>query len=101
MGIAKSVSADNRVVTISVQGRFNIEMFDTFNGAYKDVSPPGEKYVVDLAETKHLDSSALGMLLLMRERLDRAGATVVIANCPPEIKRILETVGLQKLIQIE
>ena len=101
MRISKSVSADNKVVTIRVQGRFNIEVFDDFNGAYKDVSPPEEKYVVDLGETEHIDSAALGMLLLMRERLDRAGATVAVANCPREIKRVLETVGLQKLIHVE
>ena len=101
MGITKSVSPDHRVITIGVNGRFDINVFEEFNLAYKSVSPPGEKYVVDLAETKFLDSAALGMLLLMRERLGRSSAALVVANCSPEIKRTLETVGLHKLINIE
>jgi HptB-dependent secretion and biofilm anti anti-sigma factor len=101
MAIAKNVSPDNRVITIRVKGRFDINVFDEFNSAYKDVSPPGEKYVVDLAETEFLDSAALGMLLLMRERLERFNAKAAIMNCPPKIKRTLVTVALHKLINIE
>jgi len=100
MGITKSVSSDNRVITISVKGRFDIHVFEEFSTAYKSVSPPAESYVLDLAETEHLDSTGLGMLLLMRERLDRSGSSSAIVNCPPAIKRTLETVGLHKLIKI-
>ena len=101
MGITTNVSSDNKEVTISVKGRFDINVYEEFSVAYKGVTPPGESCVVDLAETEHLDSTGLGMLLLMRERLGRSKIKTAIANCPPEIARTLESVGLRELINNE
>lgn len=101
MGITRSVSPDSKVITVNVKGRFDINVFEEFSLTYKSVSPPCEKYVIDLTETEHMDSAGLGMLLLMRERLSRSNVNTVIVNCPPETKRALETVGLHKLINIE
>jgi len=102
MGITKSVSSDSKVVTISVKGRFDIHVFEEFKLAYKNVSPPCESYRVDMAEVELLDSAALGMLLLMRERVgDPSRTNIFIVNCRPEIKRTLESVGLHKLIPID
>ena len=52
MGITKYVSSDNREVTISVKGRFDIHVFEEFGNAYKSETPPGESYIVDLEENR-------------------------------------------------
>ncbi|AUH50103.1 anti-anti-sigma factor [Chromobacterium sp. ATCC 53434] len=50
---------------------------------------------IDFEQVPSLDSSALGMLLLFRERLVGAKKTsLTLTNCKPEVKQAFEAVGL-------
>ncbi|WP_434633735.1 STAS domain-containing protein [Chromobacterium sp. CV08] len=50
---------------------------------------------IDFEQVPSLDSSALGMLLLFRERLMVAKkASLTLIHCKPEVKRAFEAVGL-------
>ena len=67
MPITTSVSNDGKVVTIQVNGRFDFAAHQEFLRAYKQ-HPRGEKaFVVDLKNTEYMDSSAMGMLLQLRD----------------------------------
>jgi anti-anti-sigma factor len=56
--------------------------------------------VVDLQATDYMDSSALGMLLVLRERAGGDRAQIRIVNCKPEIRRILDIARFGQLFQI-
>jgi anti-anti-sigma factor len=89
-----------RSVTISVVGRFDFHCHAEFRKAYQ-CDEPGEvaDYSVDLQQTDYIDSSALGMLLLLREAL--SGVDVVrIVNCQPAVKRILEIANFNQLFSV-
>ena len=58
------------------------------------------KYTVDLAGTDYLDSSALGMLLLLREHAGGEGAAIQIINASPDVKKILDVANFGKLFDI-
>ena len=62
-----SSTVSDRQLTIGVEGRFDFRVYDSFRNAYADVGDSVEKYVIDLAAAEYMDSSALGMLLLLRE----------------------------------
>jgi anti-anti-sigma factor len=47
-----------------------------------------------------MDSSALGMLLLLREHVDGVRERVRIINCNTEIRKILEIANFDKLFDI-
>jgi anti-anti-sigma regulatory factor len=47
-----------------------------------------------------MDSSALGMLLLLRDYAGGDNAKVVLQNCGPEIKNIFEISNFEKLLTI-
>lgn len=67
MTITTSESSDGNVVTIHVDGRFDFAAHQDFLRAYKQ-HPRGEKvFVVDLKNTEYMDSSAMGMLLQLRD----------------------------------
>jgi anti-anti-sigma factor len=90
--------------TISIKGRFNFEMHSQFRTAYQSEidasSSTRKKFMIDLAGTEYIDSSALGMLLLLREEAGANEANIEIVNARPEIRKILETANFQRLFKI-
>ena len=67
MAITANSSADGQELTIYVEGRFDFGAHQEFRDAYERIDSSPRRYVVDLKNTTYLDSSALGMLLLLRD----------------------------------
>ena len=85
MSINMTTSDEGNKVTIAVAGKFDFQLYDEFRASYADTAGDGVEYVVDLAETDYLDSSALGMLLLLREH-----ATVTMCHSrTPDLAAVL------------
>lgn len=103
MALTARVSDDGATVTIAISGRFDFGIHREFRNAYEkaDVKNPHPKFVVDLSGTEYMDSSALGMLLLLREHAGGDRSDVVIVNCRPVIKEILDIANFDKLFTIK
>ena len=91
-------SADN-VVRIIVGDRFSFDSHNEFRAAYKD-APKGSGFIIDMGQTSYMDSSALGMMLLLREHAGADDAKISIVGCSPEIKNILTISKFDKLFNI-
>ncbi len=100
MGISTTVSETGDQVTIAVAGKFDFQLYDEFRASYADTAGSGVRYVVDLAETEYLDSSALGMLLLLREHAGGEASDIEISQASPEVKKILDVANFGKLFKI-
>ncbi len=50
--------------------------------------------VLDLAEVTFIDSAGMRALLIVRENLTTDGRALRLANVTPEVKRLLDLVGL-------
>lgn len=100
MAITSVVSDNGNLLTISVTGRFDFSSHHDFCETYKDVEPKPAHYCVDMKETIYIDSSALGMLLLLH---DYAGDScdIKIVNCKRDIKDILTVSNFEQLFTIE
>jgi HptB-dependent secretion and biofilm anti anti-sigma factor len=101
MAIRRAISEDGKVLTISIAGRFDIATYKDFGEAYKDQVGSVKKWVLDMTEVEYLDSSALGMLLMLRERSGGDSAAIAIVNCSPGVRKIFDTVNFDKLFHIE
>ncbi|MNO07328.1 STAS domain protein [compost metagenome] len=55
---------------------------------------------MDLKGTTYLDSSALGMLLLLRDHAGGERAQIRLANCNPDVRKILAISNFEQLFQI-
>jgi anti-anti-sigma factor len=99
MGINMTVSADGDRVTITVVGNFDFDLYDEFRASYAETEGIGVTYRVDLADTQYLDSSALGMLLLLREHAGGDGSNIQIINASGDVRRILDVANFGKLFQ--
>ena len=93
-------SKNGDTVTIAIRDRFDFIAHKEFRASYKDRSD-AFKYVIDMREVKYIDSSALGMMLLLREHAQKCGGGVVIANCNPGIQKILTIANFGRLFDIQ
>ncbi len=99
--VTNSVSSDGQTVVIQVKGRFDFHSHREFRDAYSKKSGAGTRYVVDLSNTDYMDSSALGMLLLLRQHAGGDQANVVISRPNPTIQKILTIANFHKMFAIE
>lgn len=100
MSIKKQVSEDGKCLTISITGRFDISTYKDFSEVYKEHLESTAKWVMDMRDVEYLDSSALGMMLMLRERAGGDTAVIDIANCSPGVRKILDTAQFDKLFKI-
>ena len=95
------MSADN-LVTLRPQGRFDFNCFRDFRTTYESaLAQDGVKcVVVDLQQVQYIDSAALGILLLLRDKAAAQGAKVVVANLQGTVKDVLEIANFHKIFSI-
>ncbi len=102
MSVTSEVSTDDNTITIKISGRFDFAEQNEFRDCYYDISP-GEntQFIIDMSGANYMDSSALGMLLMMREYLGGNTANISIINCSPDIKNILTVANFQSLFTMD
>jgi len=100
MPLTSHVSDDGTTVSISISGRFDFNVYQDFRNAYKQVLSPDTQFTIDLSSTEYMDSSALGMLLLLRERAGGDKSNIKITGCNPEIKKIFGISNFDRLFNI-
>ncbi len=101
MSVNTNISDDGRTASIRINGRFDFSLHNDFRKSYKDISLQGGEYIVDLSGTDYLDSSALGMLLLLKEHAEAQSAKVRLINYNDEIREILTIASFDKLFSLE
>lgn len=99
MQIISSESDDGRVVTIQVDGRFDFATHQAFMQAYKAYTPGEKRFIVDLRNTDYLDSSAMGMLLQLRE-YSRNDEQIELVNGNDAVNEILQIANFDKLFRV-
>ncbi len=85
------------LLTVAIEGRFDFHSLRDFRQCYEKISGRGIQFLVDMGQAEHMDSSALGMLLNMRNHVIREGHSVEIANCRPNVKKVFTLAHFDKL----
>jgi len=92
---------DNNTIVLAITGRFDFSLHTLFRNAYKDEKLDEGVFIVDLGKTEYLDSSALGMLLLLKEHAETMASIVIIKNPNQNIQDVLHIASFDKLFKIE
>ena len=100
MSISVVKDKDNHEVNIVIKGRFDFSMNSDFRKILSDPDCLGGKYIIDMGAVEDLDSSALGMLLLLREKAGGDSANVKISRCRPDIIEMLKMANFQTMFNI-
>jgi anti-anti-sigma factor len=98
MSVDSKVEFD--VLTIKILGRFDFDTHLNMREATNLVGEGIKNVVVDLSMTDYLDSSALGMLLVLRDRVSNDQGSIIIQGAKPEVKKILQIANFDKLFKI-
>ncbi|MFQ5542933.1 MAG: STAS domain-containing protein [Nitrospiria bacterium] len=88
---------------LEMSGRFDFSGNKLFRKAYESGFEKNASGHIDLnlRGVDYLDSSALGMLLLLKEKADAKGGAVFISKCSDPVREILKVVNFNKLFDVE
>ncbi|MCX8017847.1 MAG: STAS domain-containing protein [Rhodocyclaceae bacterium] len=91
---------DGKVV-IDLAGRFDFNAHREFREAVEQaVKDAAREIQVALGGVEYLDSSALGMLLMLRDKAKAAGKEVSLAEARGSVKQVLDIANFGKLFQL-
>lgn len=95
------LSHEGNAAILKLQGRFDFESNPDFRAKSKEATEMGGNEVqVDLTGVTYLDSSALGMLLLLREKCEAASKRVVLCNPSSLVAGIFQVARFSNLFEI-
>ena len=101
MAISVNESTDGKTFTIILPNEFDFRVHKEFRHTHKNPNLNAQaQYIIDFSQTEHMDSSALGMLLLMREEPGNENANIKFINCRPNVKQLLEMASFHQLFNV-
>lgn len=97
-----NVSKDTGKAIIKLSGRFDFNTHREFRGAYEPLVMDADvrSVIVDFTAVDYLDSSALGMLLMLRDKLTSVGKEVALIGVKGNVKQVLDIANFGKLFSI-
>lgn len=98
MSVRHSVSGNTVTVTLAAQFGFRDHkaFMDAFNGRDGNTN-----FIIDFAKVGHIDSSALGMLLIAKDMAGGNTANITFRNCSEDLVKIFKTTQFHELFNIE
>ena len=100
MPITSKLSSDGATLTLKVVGRFDFKLHSEFRRAYEALEPRPLRFIVDLGQAEYIDSSALGMLLLLKRFAGGENSSVALVNVTPEVARVLDVANFGRLFLV-
>lgn len=97
------LTCQNDKATLSIQGRFDFNVHGAFRKCTEEALalPDVRTIEVNLLQVSYLDSSALGMLLLLREKAANADAReVTLAGVRGMVQQVLDVANFSRLFKI-
>lgn len=92
----------DEALVLKLVGRFDFKAHREFRDAVDAViSQAADKTVqVDLGDVSYLDSSALGMLLMLRDKAKAANKDVALVGVKGSVRQVLDIANFSKLFSI-
>ncbi len=92
----------NDTANLRLNGRFQFDSHREFRAAYEQVlsEPAVRTLVLDFSGVDYLDSSALGMLLLLKEKAGAVGKSVELAGTHGAVRQVLDVASFARLFKI-
>lgn len=93
----------NRRFVIKLSGRFDFSALRSFRDSYEPAlaAPDSEVIELNLGTVEYIDSAALGMLLLLRDKAKAVNKEVVLSGCRGTVLQLLEVANFGQLFEME
>jgi HptB-dependent secretion and biofilm anti anti-sigma factor len=88
--------------TLQPNERFDFNSYRQFRETYEPVlaNPKVKSIIIDLSHVQYIDSAALGIMLLLRDKARTAGKEIIIANPKGAVKEVLDIANFNKLFLV-
>lgn len=100
--MAINIQIHGSVARISMSGRFDFQVHREFKSAYATLL--GDVAVsdieIEMGNLDYLDSSALGMLMLLNERAKAANKSIALLNASGVVAQVLDVANFGKIFSI-
>jgi anti-anti-sigma factor len=100
MAVYSEMSEDGKQLTIAIDERFDFSLHQQFRETYNAIETENITYVLDLSKTDYMDSSALGMILLLKDHVQLYAGTLIISQPNETVQKILEIAQFHRLMTI-
>lgn len=92
----------NGKAVVRLQGRFDFSAHREVRDCCGSLLAAAEvrELELDMGGLDYMDSSALGMLLLLKERADAASKRVALQNCKGAVRQVLDIANFGKIFSI-
>ncbi len=93
-----STSFQGNIAVCRVQGRFDFSAHRDFNGAINVAleNATVREIQIGLGDLDYIDSAALGMLLVAKDKAKLANKTIYLANPVGKVKQVLDIANFTK-----
>ena len=98
MTVTTSSQNDGKTLKVSISGTLGNDIHKEFRNAYESSSV--SSYIIDLGHASNIDSSGLGMLLLLRDYAGGENSDITIVNCSQTILEIFNVTCFYRLFKI-
>ena len=100
MSVSTRLLENSNDLQIIIKGRFDFSLHKQFRDAYADNSETARTFTINLSQTTYMDSSALGMILLLKDYAEKNNSKIVIYKPNESIQKILEIAQFNRLMDI-
>jgi anti-anti-sigma factor len=101
MAVATNLNTETHTLEISISGRFDFSIHQNFRKITQQINTSVKMIVIDLSDTDYMDSSALGMLLVLRDKVNENKEAIVIKNVKEDVRKILQIANFDKLFTLD
>ena len=97
-----NVQIMNGKAVVKLRGRFDFSAHRAFRDSCNTCldSAQVKEIELDLGGVEYLDSSALGMLLMLKERAEAVAKRIVLSDCRGTVKQVLDIANFGQIFTI-
>lgn len=99
MPIVTEANAAENAVAVMVEGRFDSTCHGDFRRAFLSCDAT-TRFTIDLQKASFMDSAALGLLLLLREKVGGDASRVEIINAHGQPREVLNVANFGQLFRV-
>lgn len=101
MAVNVTFSKESKQLLIMINDRFDFSLHQQFRDSYRQCTDQNINFILDLSRTQYMDSSALGMILLLKDHAEMYQGELVIRKPNETVNKILEIAQFHRLMSIE
>ena len=90
----------SEIVTLAVQGEIEVYSLPQFSKLAEAQFGGAKKVMLDLEKLDYIDSSGLGYIVTLHERLANNGQELVLSNLQAHVNRVFKITRLDRILNI-